>query len=167
VWSADAAAGQRVVDIVSMAAPTLLGWTVPLTGSVPPRELWTRAFALTFGAELRAERQDRSAAIVEAEPERYDRFGAAVLRVSEGASPARSGEQARRWWARMQRHGKLYSVARLAKASTTFAGGADYIAWKINRHAGTDIALTPWQRRHPLLAAITLLPRLLKAGAVR
>ena len=47
------------------------------------------------------------------------------------------------------------------------AGGADYIAWKINRHAGTDIQLKPWQRRWPLLAAISLLPQLLRSGAVR
>jgi hypothetical protein len=55
----------------------------------------------------------------------------------------------------------------LAKASATFAGGADYIAWKINRHAGTKIELKPWQRRHPLLAGISLLPKLLKSGAIR
>jgi hypothetical protein len=58
-------------------------------------------------------------------------------------------------------------VLRLAKASATFAGGAEYIIWKINRHAGTRIELKPWQRRHPLLAGISLLPRLLKSGAVR
>ncbi|MFL6751690.1 MAG: hypothetical protein ACJ8FL_00450, partial [Sphingomicrobium sp.] len=75
--------------------------------------------------------------------------------------------QARGWWRRMQGHGKRYSVVRLAKASLTFAGGADYIAWKINRHTGAGIELKPWQRRHPLLAAITLVPRLLKSGAVR
>ena len=45
-------------------------------------------------------------------------------------------------------------MLRLAKASFTFAGGAEYIAWKINRHAGTSIELKPWQRRHPLLAAL-------------
>ena len=76
-------------------------------------------------------------------------------------------QQARRWWRRMQGHGKRYSVARLAKATATFAGGADYIAWKINRHTGAGIELKPWQRRHPLLAAITLFPRLLRSGAVR
>jgi hypothetical protein len=59
------------------------------------------------------------------------------------------------------------SVLRLAKASLTFAGGAEYIAWKINRHAGTSIELKPWQRRHPLLAGLSLLPRLLRSGAVR
>ena len=70
-------------------------------------------------------------------------------------------------WARRRLEGKALSVVRLAKASATFAGGADYIAWKINRHAGTDIQLKPWQRRWPLLAAITLLPKLLKSGAIR
>jgi hypothetical protein len=66
-----------------------------------------------------------------------------------------------------RRAGKALSVVRLAKASGTYAGGIDYIAWKINRHAGTDIEITPWQRRWPLLGAITLLPRLLKRGAIR
>jgi hypothetical protein len=69
--------------------------------------------------------------------------------------------------ARRRIEGKTLSVLRLAKASLTFAGGADYIAWKINRHAGSDIQIKPWQRRWPLLAAITLLPRLLRSGAVR
>ena len=68
---------------------------------------------------------------------------------------------------RRQVEGKLLSVLRLAKASATYAGGAEYIAWKINRHAGTKIELKPWQKRHPLLAAISLLPRLLRSGAIR
>jgi hypothetical protein len=59
------------------------------------------------------------------------------------------------------------TILRLAKASFTFAGGIDYLAWKINRHAGTRIVLKPWQRRWPLLAALTLLPRLVKRGAIR
>ena len=54
-----------------------------------------------------------------------------------------------------------------AKASTTFAGGIDYLAWKINRHAGTQIEVKPWQRRWPLVGALILLPRLLKRGAIR
>ena len=61
----------------------------------------------------------------------------------------------------------MLTVVRVLKASATFAGGADYLVWKINRHAGTDIALKPWQRRWPLVAAFTLLPRLLKRGAIR
>ena len=82
------------------------------------------------------------------------------------AADALSGKVATRWgWRRVQ--GKMLSVVRLAKASATFAGGPDYIAWKINRHAGTDIQLTDWQRRHPMLTALILLPKLLKSGAIR
>jgi hypothetical protein len=165
VWSADEAATESTVDTVSRAAPTLLGWTLPLVDRRDVPALWRRAFAQTFAAELRAERAGRSAAIVEADPERYERFGAAALEAMR--APSRSRVQALRWWRGKQRHGKIYSVARLAKASLTFAGGADYIAWKINRHAGTDIRLKPWQQRHPLLAAVTLLPKLIRSGAVR
>jgi hypothetical protein len=165
VWSADAKAAERTAEIVSHAAPALLGWTLPLVDRRDVPALWKRAFEQTFGAELRAERSNRSAAIVDADPERYERFGAAVL--DDLAAPPRSRRQALRWWKGKQRHGKLYSVARLAKASLTFANGAEYIAWKINRHAGTEIRLKPWQQRHPLLAAVTLLPRLIRTGAVR
>ena len=163
VWTAGDTAREGVIASVSQCAPTLLGWTVPLAPEgANILDLWKRAFQLTFGAELRAERSDRSQAIVEADAERYARFGLAA----KGELPVDTAANAR-WWKRMQRKGKLLSVARLAKASATFAGGADYIAWKINRHAGTQIELKPWQRRWPLLAGLTLLPRLLKSGAVR
>lgn len=165
VWSAGGKAAKRMIDIVSQAASTLLGWTLPLVDRRDVLAAWKRAFEQTFAAELRAERKDRSAAIVDADPERYERFGNAALELLPKTSGSR--RRALRWWRNKQRHGKLYSVARLAKASLTFANGTDYIAWKINRHAGTDIRLRPWQQRHPLLAAITLLPRLLKSGAVR
>ena len=58
-------------------------------------------------------------------------------------------------------------MVRLAKASFTYAGGIDYLAWKINRHAGTAIEIKPWQRRWPLLGAVTLLPRLFLGGSIR
>jgi hypothetical protein len=163
VWSASAAARKRTVDSVSAASRTLLQWTAPLLpDGAPPLDAWRRAFQLTFAAELRAERADRSDQIVAADPKRYERFAAASGMVLD-----QRGGNRLRWWRGKQRHGKLYSIARLAKASLTFAGGADYIVWKINRHAGTDITLKPWQQRHPLLAGISLLPRLLKSGAVR
>ncbi len=164
VWSADENARESAIRAIGRCAPTLLGWTVPLApAGTPVLDLWKRALQLTFAAELRAERGDRSGAIVAAAAERYRRFGEAALPWAGTAASVRMG----RWWKRMQRKGKLLSVLRLAKASATFAGGADYIAWKINRHAGTSIELKPWQRRWPLIAGISLLPRLLKSGAIR
>ncbi|HEV8407287.1 MAG TPA: hypothetical protein VGQ34_05065 [Sphingomicrobium sp.] len=163
VWSSDEAAREQTIETVSNATPTLLGWTLKVASpDTAALDLWTRAFELTFGAELRAERSSRPAAIVEADPKRYELFFKSMDPV-----PRNLGTNGARWWRSKQRHGKLYSVARLAKASLTFSNGADYIAWKINRHADTDIRLKPWQQRHPLLAAITLLPRLLRSGAVR
>ena len=159
VWAADAPAEKRAIDAVSRAIPTLLGAAMPgARTSTDPLDVWRHAFALTYSAELRAERAGRSGSVVDAEPDRYRRFTKAGL---AAATP-----QARSW-GRRRLEGKLLSVLRLAKASATFAGGPDYIAWKINRHAGTDIVLKPWQRRFPLLAAISLLPRLLRSGAVR
>ena len=176
VWVADEGARDAVIGSIAQTAPTLLDWTLPVCGDARPQELWKAAFALTFASELRAERSDRSSLIVDVDPDRYDRFGLAALQEiasARGVGPngevplSMSSGEARRWWRKMQRRGKSYSIPRLAKASATFAGGVDYIAWKINRHAGTDIRIKPWQRRWPLLAAISLLPRLLKSGAVR
>jgi hypothetical protein len=159
VWAADDAARDCAIDAVARAVPTLLGAALPTAiESADPLDLWRHAFALTYSAELRAERKARSGSVVDSDPERYRRFTPAGL---AAASPEKQS------WARRRVEGKLLSVLRLAKASATFAGGADYIAWKINRHAGTDIVLKPWQRRFPLLAAISLLPRLLRSGAVR
>ena len=165
-WAADEGAREAMIAAVSRAAPTLLLWSLPHFAGGDLTNLWKIAFAKTFAAELRAERNDRSASIVDAEPGRYERFAEAALAQLD-QSAAMSPEGATRWWRAKQVKGKAYSVARLAKASFTFAGGADYIAWKINRHAGTRIELKPWQRRWPLLAALSLLPRLLKSGAVR
>ena len=159
VWSAEDKAEERAIDAVSRAIPTLLGAAMPVgRTSTDPLDVWRQAFALTYSAELRAERAGRSGSVVDADPDRYRRFTKA------GLAAAASQDSS---WGRRRLEGKLLSVLRLAKASATFAGGPDYIAWKINRHAGTDIVLKPWQRRFPLLAAISLLPRLLRSGAIR
>jgi hypothetical protein len=130
-----------------------------------PLAVFRAGFALTYGAELRAERRQRAGSIIDADPERYRRFGGAIL--DQGVEAEASSLDSERAWRWRRRKGKALTILRLAKASFTFAGGIDYLAWKINRHAGTRIVLKPWQRRWPLLAALTLLPRLVKRGAIR
>ena len=159
VWASNAEARATAIGAVSQAAPTLLAAAGHVHGE-EPLDWWRRAFSLTYSAELRAERKGRASSVVDADPARYERFSAPVIAALPAGATGPS-------WARRRLEGKLLSVLRLAKASATFAGGADYIAWKINRHAGTNIVLKPWQRRYPLLAAISLLPRLLRSGAVR
>lgn len=159
VWVVDDAARRRATAAVARAAPSLL----VAAGSIDGEESldwWHRAFALTYSVELRAERTGRAQSVVDADPDRYLRFsGPAIAAIPAGG---RSGG-----WPRRRLEGKLLSIARLAKASLTYAGGIDYLAWKINRHAGTKIEIKPWQRRWPLLAALTLVPRLMRSGAIR
>ena len=163
LWAADDVARQRAITAVAGAAPTLLSLARPMAQAQDALSLWRTGFTLTYGADLRAERKGRSLSIVDADPERYARFGEAAL--DQGLPP--SPEQAAARWRRLQRRGKWLSVIRLAKASFTYAGGIDYLAWKINRHAGTTIQIRPWQRRWPLIGALTLLPRLFRGGAIR
>jgi hypothetical protein len=155
VWAVDDAAARTVAATIARAPETLLSLAPAADGLL---ERWRQGFALTYSAELRAERGDRPGAIVDWDPERYERIGRAVT-----PAPLYSGVR----WRRLRRTGKLITLVRLAKASLTFAGGVDYLAWKINRHAGAGIVVKPWQRRHPLLGALILLPRLLRKGAVR
>lgn len=159
VWTVDDTAADRAVAAVARAAPTLLAAAGPIDGE-PPLDWWRRAFALTYSVELRAERTGRAQSVVDADAERYRRFSIpAMAAIPTGA---RSGG-----WSQRRLEGKALSIARLAKASLTYAGGIDYLAWKINRHAGTKIEIKPWQRRWPLVAALTLVPRLIKGGAIR
>ena len=180
-WTADKAAADRAIDAVVQAAPTLLDAARPcIPDSVDPLELWRLAFALTYGAELRAERVGRAGSVVDADPERYRAFTGPALEAAGLAthlvgdrlvfdrpmSPAERA-QGKKCWARRRREGKALTLLRLAKASATYAGGIDYLAWKIGRHSGQKIEIQPWQRKWPILGAITLLPRLIVKGAVR
>ena len=180
VWAADDAARTMAARAISGAAPTLLNAALAFVErEVDVLDLWQSGFRMTYDAELRAERNDRPASVVEFDPERYERFGQAALQHTPIANelrgkkvhtlpdPQRRIMQERNRWPALRRRGKMLTVARLAKAAFTYAGGIDYLAWKINRHAGTQIEIKPWQRRWPLVAALFLVPKLLARGAVK
>ena len=159
VWAVDDTARDRAVAAVARAAPTLLAAAGVVDGEAP-LDWWRRAFSLTYSVELRAERTGRAQSVVDADADRYQRFSGPAMAAIPAGAPRGS------WW-RRRMEGKALSIARLAKASLTYAGGIDYLAWKINRHAGTKIEIKPWQRRWPLVAALTLVPRLMRSGAIR
>ena len=167
VWAADDSARDRAIGAVARAAPTLFQLALPMLDPDRPHdmlEIWRRGFALTYGAELRAERANRPGSVVDADPARYERFGAAAMaEIGKPASPAATSRR----WRQLTRRGKTFTLLRLLKATGTYAGGIDYLAWKVSRHSGEPITLRPWQRRHPIVGAMSLLPRLLVKGAVR
>ncbi|TRW14973.1 hypothetical protein [Glacieibacterium frigidum] len=176
-WVRDDDARNAAIAAVAGAAPALLAAAAPMLPPVLSVEaLWTGAFALTFGAELRTERAGRGNSIVAADPARYAAFTAPAL-AAAGLAATVDGDRveiaggdraaAPAAWARRRRAGKALSAARLAKAAFTFDGGLDYLAWKIQRHAGVPVPVSAWMRRWPLLGGIALLPRLLARGAVR
>lgn len=180
VWCADETARQSAVIAVSGAAPTLLNAALAFAErEVGVLDLWQSGFHMTYGAELRAERKDRPSSVIAFDPDRYTRFGVAALYHTRIANELRGDKivllpdvdgriaQEKKRWAGLRRRGKLLTIARLAKAAFTYAGGIDYLAWKINRHAGTQINIKPWQRKWPLVAALFLVPKLLAKGAVR
>ncbi len=181
LWYHDDESRKNIVSSVSCAAPTLLNAALAhmQRDCVDINDLWQIGYQLTYGAELRAERKERPASVLEFDQDRYVMFGKAALYHTRIANVQnddkvsladeqdyRVNEELKRWPG-LRRRGKMLTIARLVKASLTYAGGIDYLAWKINRHAGTKIKIRGWQRKFPVLGSIALLPKLLFKGAVK
>ena len=74
---------------------------------------------------------------------------------------------ARLQWTGRMMLGKLANIMRLAKATLTFQGGIEYAAWKVQRHTGHAITITPRLRRHPVLLGFPRLIALWWRGLLR
>jgi hypothetical protein len=157
VFAADAEARRDVISAAARAAQTMFAHARALSPMGDPLDIWAAGFRATYATELRAEAGDRADQLVAANESYYRDLAAALA--ATAAQPASWG------WKRAS--GKLWAAARLIKASFTFSGGADYLVWKIERHSGQKIAISPWQRRHPVIAGLMLLPKLLASKAVR
>ena len=172
-----------VLDGFARAVLTFVRRVLP---RIPPeftaRQLWGRGFELSYRAELRSEKPAKRARLFDTAPQYYEdvtRFavnaGAYAVTADAGADPIRYRSRiaagvrraSRLTWALRSWQGKLLSVLRLLKAITTFEGGVDYILWKINRHSGVSVDVSPRLRRHPLLAMFVLSWRLYRRGGFR
>jgi hypothetical protein len=154
VWCKDKEAEKQVLKIAATACATACSNAGQATS---PSQQWANLFRETYRTEFRPESADRAAALVDADRKYYESISTALKHVE----PVKAN------WPLRRMAGKTLSVIRLIKASFTFQGGADYIAWKIKRHSGVEIQVTDFHRRHPLLAGLLLLPQLLRKGAVR
>lgn len=163
LYAADDTCRGKVFEALSKAARTMIAQCLEIAR---PGEdgvaLFERGLRASYATELRAERADRPGRILKTNLAYYRELADRVLGPGFRMTRGGGGD----WRARVV-VGKLLSASRLVKAAFTFDGGADYVAWKVARHSGEPIEVTPWQRRHPILMAISLLPRLLRKGAVR
>ncbi|SFF92446.1 hypothetical protein SAMN05518801_103225 [Novosphingobium sp. CF614] len=165
-WERDAPAGAAIAAAVAQAARTAARLAVALGPEAgTPEDYWRALFRATYAAEFRVEAAGREDSILSANRAHFDGLLPLAL-LSDGIGFARGAagtirpalEPAQRarllgWWKHRRRLGKPYNVLRLLKASTTFDGAARYAAWKIERHTGVSVAMTPWRERHPVLAA--------------
>ena len=174
-WVRDPAQGDAVAKAVAAAAITAARYAValgPTAGTAD--DYWRALFRATYRAEFRVEKPGRENDILGVNaahfagllPAALDAAGIAWTRDGAIHHPrlaAAEREALRRGWARRARLGKPYNLVRLLRASTTFDGAARYAAWKIERHTGVPVALTPWRERHPVLAAPGVLWRVWRA----
>jgi len=159
----DDAARRRVAGAIAEAVQTFTARTAPLLPPDCPSEtFWTRGLLESYRTELRAERAERARTIYADNRVYFDALHA-QLRMPADTNRLR----VRAGWFFRRVLGKAYSVVRLIKAAFTFDGGADYICWKIARHSGVQVTLSPWQRRHPILASTVLFWDLYRKGAFR
>ena len=114
------------------------------------KSFWLHSFGLTYRAELRAESKDRAEVIYTASQDYYDRVFE-FLKLEQNTCSSNSF-----FWFLRSVYGKIISIARLLKATLTFDGGVDYIAWKIQRHTGEEIRVTDKLRSHPLVVLLAL-----------
>lgn len=164
-WCRDEAARREVIAALGAAAITaarLAAALGPPSGNAA--DYWRALFRATYRAELRVEKQGREEDILGHNAAHFD--GLLPLALAAGGigpgvegnrlSPELALAERRRilaWWRRRRRLGQPLNLIRLVKASTTFEGAARYAAWKIERHTGMAVPITPFRERFPLLAA--------------
>lgn len=177
LWIAGAAQAEAVVDAIAAAAVTAARFAAvlgPAHGA--PAAYWKALFRETYRAELRVEQPGREDQILAYDPQRYaellllawEAAGIEVRRTPDGVSPildADTRAQLLRRWRSRRRLGKPLNALRLVKAAFLLDGAARYGAWKVERHTGVPVKLTPWAERHPLLAAPGVLWKVWRARA--
>jgi len=170
-----AALGQAVITFITRVLPQL-------KDCFTAGELWREGFLLSYRAEFRAERPDNLVSLFDVWSEHYEQLTRAAVELApfpvevlakadpiryRACIPARVRHRSHSHWRVRCLQGKLLSVSRLLKGLFTFQGGLEYVLWKIERHSGVAIKVTPRLRRYPLLAAFVLFWRSYRRGAFR
>lgn len=178
VYARDEEAMEVLVALVAETIIVAGSWAARLgPDRGTSREFWLALLRATYASELRVERTDRITQIYDVAPERYaallaDAWGAlgfggrAEGYVANPLSPSMRAVQSRAWHRRRWVRRGLNAL-RIIKAAFTYKGGVEYIAWKIERHSRQRLALSAFQRRHPLLAIPSLVWQVIQLRVLR
>ncbi|MBX7458656.1 hypothetical protein K3152_10405 [Qipengyuania sp. 1NDH17] len=164
IWASDEDARSAVAKAIGDAACTASRFAAvlgPRKGA--PEDFWRALFQATYRAEFRVEKPGREDSILSVNAEHFEGLlaqaweaaGITYHREEGQLVPRISAEQRDKvlaQWKRRERLGKPLNILRLAKATTTFEGAARYGAWKLERHTGIALEVTPFREKHPLLA---------------
>lgn len=174
-WVADEAARAAVADAVAAAAVTAGRYAAALgPREGEPADYWRALFRATYAAELRVEAKGREEGILSVHGDHLSAllpaaWDASQIPYRDAPHGAVLGEDERKRilarWRRRQRLGRPLNIVRLVRAAFTFDGAARYAAWKIERHTGVAVPITPFRERHPVLAAPGVLWRVWRARA--
>ena len=178
LYARDEALRDEFHGLMAQAVLTLLKASIPTLAekSGNAEAIWTRALALSYSAEYRPEPDTKAGQLVRSDAVGYaglleaalPALGVMLCRQGEDnylcLSDHGDGKTALRRWRLRRWQGRVLSVLRLMKAALTFQNGVDYAAWKINRHTGVSIEVTPQLRRHPLLFGWRVFRQLIKRG---
>ncbi|MGB5178074.1 MAG: hypothetical protein WBP44_05015, partial [Gammaproteobacteria bacterium] len=183
LYRRDSETRRRIHGALAQALLTFLTRVLPaLPEQLECAAIWQQGLALSYRAELRAEKPGRAIHLYEAGREHYRAVTSLAMdavpfgvKREQGASslhyivsiPRHTRMLGRAGWWLRRVQGKLLSLLRLMKATFTFQGGIDYIAWKLERHTGVPVEVSPKVRRHPLIYGWGLVWRLYRRGVFR
>ncbi|MBA4142272.1 MAG: hypothetical protein H0X43_04530 [Nitrosospira sp.] len=181
LYARDEVVRERIHDALAHAVVTFLRSSLPtLESSVANSEaIWTHGLTQTYAAELRPERAARARQLAELNQDEYAQLTAWALpaltatleTLPDGNYRCLADGTARqcslRRWRLRRWQGKVLSVLRLTKAAFTFHDSISYAAWKIERHTGVRVEVTPMLRRHPVLWGFKVSWQLLRRGVMR
>ena len=165
VWQRDAGAAVQIQSAIEAAAITAARLAVAVgPDSGEEDAFWRALFQATYRAELRVEKPGREDSILSLNQAHFDGLLPAALtaggipfgkegRIITPRMPVARRAAVMKWWHKRRRMGKPLNIARLVRATRTFEGAGRYAAWKIERHTGEKIALTPFREKHPILSA--------------
>lgn len=181
LFSRDEEIKRRLHLILACSVLNFLRVSIPLLGRcvADAERIWINALTYAYTAELRPERENRAKQLT------YLNMGD-YIRITSYAAPALDDlitpeprgyykclsnedvrRQARRNWRLRHWQGRILSILRLVKATFTFRDCISYAAWKIQRHTGVSIKVTPEMQRHPVLKGSALLWQLMRRGILR